>query len=119
MMKFLSRPAALAAMAMMPLAGQASFHTFIINEIYSNADGSIQFIELREAAGASGQNFLGGLQLTSSSGTSQKTYTFNKDLASFATGGKFVLIATQGFADTGIVTPDYIVPNNFLFQPSG
>ena len=118
MTKFVSR-IALAAAGLFSLAAHASFHTFVINEIYSNADGTIQFVELREASGAAGQNFLNGLQLTSSSGASQKTFTFGHDLSSFATGGKFVLIATQGFADLGIVTPDYIVPNNFFFQPSG
>jgi hypothetical protein len=39
---------------------QASFHTFAIDEIYSNADGSVQFIVLHEAQGADGQNLLAG-----------------------------------------------------------
>lgn len=46
------------AAGLFSMAAFANFHTFIINEIYSNADGTIQFIELREAQGATGQNFL-------------------------------------------------------------
>ena len=122
MLHFLSRSFRIAAGAVilvLALPALASFHTFRINEIYSNFDGTIQFIELKEASGASGQNFLRGLTLTSGSGANQKSFAFTNDLASFNTGGKSVLIATQGFAALGLVTPDYIVPNNFLAQPSG
>jgi hypothetical protein len=37
---------------------QASFHTWDINEIFSNADGSIQHIEMREAQGFGDQHKL-------------------------------------------------------------
>jgi hypothetical protein len=37
-----------------------SFHLFQINEFYSNASGSVQFIELLEGFGANGQRFLTG-----------------------------------------------------------
>lgn len=97
----------------------ASFHLFQINEIYSNADGTVQFIELSAGLGAAGQNFLAGNTLTSGSGANQKTFVFGANLPSSATGGKTVLIATQGFAALGLVTPDYIVPNGFLAQPAG
>ena len=97
----------------------ASFHTYQINEIYSNFDGTIQFIELKEVFGAGGQNFLRGLTLTSGSGASQKSFMFPNNLPSFNTAGTSVLIATQGFAALGLVTPDYVVPDGFLAQPSG
>lgn len=100
-------------------SAHASFHTFQINEIYSNFDGSIQFVELKEAFGASGQNFLNGLTLTSGSGSGSRTFTFPRDLPSFATGGKSVLIATQSFAAIGLVTPDYVIPDGFLSLASG
>lgn len=119
MTKVASRVAAAMVAGLFALSAHASFHTFVINEIYSNPDGTVQFIELREAAGAGGQNFFAGNQLTSSSGAGQKTFTFPSNLGSPATSGKSVLIATAGFAALGLVTPDYTVPNNFLFQPSG
>jgi hypothetical protein len=101
------------------LSAHASFHTFQINEIYSNADGSIQFVELREAQGAAGQNFFAGKMLTSGSGANRKTFVFPSNLPSSATAGKSVLIGTQGFAALGLVAPDYTVPDGFLSQPEG
>ena len=100
-------------------SAHASFHFFQINEIYSNADGTIQFIELREVAGAFGQSFFTGNTLTSGSGANQQSFVFNKDLPSSATGGKSVLIGTNSFAALGLVTPDYVVPDRFLSQPAG
>lgn len=111
--------AAAIAAGVVSMAAHASFHTFVINEIFSNADGTIQFVELREAAGASGQGFLAGIRLISSSGANQKTFTFPGALPSQSTAGTSVLIGTQGFADLHIVAPDYIVPNGFLFLNSG
>jgi hypothetical protein len=119
MKRTFARALALVAAGFCALTAHASFHTFVINEIYSNADGTVQFVELREAQGMSGQNFFAGIRLVSRSGTSTQTFTFPTNLPSFNTAGAFVLIATQGFADLGIVAPDYIVPNNFVFQPSG
>jgi Repeat of unknown function (DUF5648) len=97
----------------------ASFHTFRINEIYSNAEGTIQFVELKESAGASGQNFFSGNTLVSANGSSQQTFVFTRNLPSSATAGKSVLIGTQGFAALGLVAPDFIVADGFLFQPAG
>ena len=92
----------------------ASFHTFGIAEIFSNADGTVQYIELKEDGGFGGQNFLGGHTLTSTHAGVTKTFQFPGNLPSGATGGKHALIATQGFVALGLVTPDYVVPNGFL-----
>lgn len=95
-----------------------SFHLYQINELYSNADGSVQFIEL--AVGPSnGENFLAGHSITVSQGGTSHSFTFPTDLPSQLTANTKVLIATQGFADLGIVSPDYIIPANFLFTGGG
>jgi hypothetical protein len=104
---------------LMSSSGQASFHTFALNEFYSNADGSIQFIELREGFGVSGQQFLNGHMLTSTQGSTTHTFPFPSNLPSNNTANQSVLIATPGFAALGIVTPDYIVPAGFLFPGGG
>lgn len=96
----------------------ASFHTFQIDELYSSLDGSIQFIELHEAGGFNGQQFLAGHMLTSTQGATTRTYVFAANLPDGLTAGKRVLIATPGFAALGVVAPDYVVPAPFLF-PSG
>ena len=101
------------------LPAPASFHTFQLNEFYSNADGSIQFIELREAFGANSQNFLMSHSVTSTQGGTTHTYVFPGNLPNAATANKSVLIATPGFAALGIVTPDYLMPAGFLFVNGG
>ncbi len=90
----------------------ASFHLWRLNEIYSNASGSIQFIELTSAAG--GQEFLTGHSITTTQNGVTRSYTFPSDLPGDTTNKTF-LIATQGFAALNLVTPDYVVPDGFLF----
>jgi hypothetical protein len=95
---------------------QAAFHLWQINELYSNSDGTVQFVELTALAGD--QQFFARHDLTSSSGGNTKTFTFPSNLPGDTLGRK-MLIATQGFAALGIVTPDYTVPNNFFFRGGG
>jgi hypothetical protein len=98
----------------------ATFHLYKINELFSNADGSIQFIELAEGPDLDGQNLLGGNSISVSQvGATTHSFMFTKDLPSIITHNTSVLIATQGFADLGIVTPDFIVPAGFLFTNGG
>jgi IPTL-CTERM motif/Fibronectin type III domain len=94
----------------------ASFHLWEISEVYSNASGTIQFIEFQTTYG--GQQFLGAHTLTSSNGVVTNSFTFPSNLPGDTTNKKF-LVGTAGFAALGIVTPDYIVPNGFLFVPAG
>lgn len=111
MAKLLSRIAALIVLFAAASAAHAAFHLFRIQAIYTNADGSVQFVVLRECCSADGENFLGGVSLRSSSGG---TFVFPRNLPSGDTANKSVLIATQGFANLGLVAPDYIMPANFL-----
>lgn len=94
-----------------------AFHIFHISEVYSNADGTVQFIEF--AGDADTQHVWAGHSITSTNGVSTNTYNINTNLPSAATNGKAVLVATQGLANMGIVTPDYIIPNGFLFTTNG
>lgn len=94
-----------------------SFHLFHINEVFSNTAGTVQFIEF--VGDANIQNFWVGHSIISTNGIISNTYSFGTDLPSSATAGKTVLVATQGFEDLGIVAPDYIIPNGFLFTTNG
>ncbi len=110
-------------------AAWASFHFFQIEEIFSNADGTVQYVVLHEVAGMNGENFLGGHTFTSTSGGTTQTFTFPTDLPGGDQGpyGQMpsltafarVLIATQGFAQLGLATPDYVIPNGFLPLTNG
>ena len=104
-------------------AAYADFHKWEINELFSNADGSIQFIEMFSQA--DGQELLNTgpdvAQLSSTDGlTTHLMASFPNDLPSELTANKFFLIATPGFAGlTGAVTPDYTMPDGFLFIDGG
>jgi len=97
----------------------ATFHTFRIDEVYSNGDGSVQFVVLREGIGANGQQFLAGHALTAGDAGGTRTFTFPNDLPGSNTSRRHVLIATQGFVALGLVTPDYVIPNGFIPTVNG
>jgi len=101
------------ALAFAPGA-QAAFHLWQIEQVFSNADGSVQFVVLHESFGANGEQFLVPHTFKSTHDGVTNTLAFPNNLPSSATAGKRFLIATQGFAALGILMPDYTVPNRFL-----
>ncbi len=103
-----------AVLALAPPIAGASFDAWEIEEIYSNADGTVQYIVLHETHGINGANTLTGQALTSTHNGISKIYTFGFDLPSVQTANKRVLIATQAVAATGLVTPDYVMPDRFV-----
>jgi hypothetical protein len=105
-----------AMLAFMAGTAGATFHLWRMTEIYSNADGSVQFLEL--GVNSNGENLLSGHTLTSTSGGATRTFTFLTDVG-FDTQGRTLLIATQGFAALNLVTPDYVVPNQFFSAAGG
>ncbi len=105
----------LAAVLAFPAA--ATFHLWVFNELYSNADGSIQFVVVQSPADFEDQ--LAGRQLMSTDGTTTHTIVFPNNVPSSSTAGRSVLIATPGFAALGIITPDYTMPEGFLFTNGG
>lgn len=87
----------------------AVFHFYDFTEVYSNADGTIQFIEM--STEVNNQHLFDGHSITSN----ENTFVFMSDLPSSATAGTSFLLATSGFAALpGAVTPDFIIPDNFF-----
>jgi len=90
----------------------AGHHSWDLTEAYSNADGTVQFVELH--CPVDGEAGLGPFTLTSTT----HTLNFVTSLGSSSTANTWVLCATSGFdALPGGVTPDYVVPANFF--PTG
>ena len=105
------------AIATIASHAHASFHLWEIDQVFSDASGNAQYVRFTALAG--GQQSLSGHNIVSSlAGSPSQTYAFTTNLPGDSTGKKF-LVATQGFAVLNIVTPDYIVPNGFLFTPNG
>jgi len=103
--------------ALAALPASASFHLWTMTELYSNADGSVQFLEMR--ALTSSEQFFNGHTLTSTVNGVTKTFTATRDLPGDSAGHS-VLFATQGFAALpGGVQPDFILPNGFFSTTGG
>src|SRR5216684_1425012 len=62
--------------AVLACQAHATFHTWKISEIYSSADGSVQFIELHESQGFNGENLLTGHFVQCVSGTMTNPFIF-------------------------------------------
>jgi len=62
------------------IAAEAAPPTFKIDSLYSNLDGSIQFIRLTETEGRNGQHRFKGLKITSIHNGVTKEYTFLNDI---------------------------------------
>ena len=116
-MKSMSRIGMVAATGTLLLFGtgavaMAGSHTWDVWEIFSNADGTVQFIELRETNGTSGEIGLGSHQMKAH--PSETLFTITHNVASPTTNKSF-LLATAAFAALpGAPTPDDIIPANFI-----
>jgi hypothetical protein len=104
----------------------AALAAFQIQQLYSNADGSIQFVLLRETAGENGHHQLAGKTLTATREGRTNTYIFPNDLPHASTANHSVLVATQGYLSAPayapefrLVAPDYVVPDRFLPTDGG
>jgi serralysin len=101
-------------------SSNAQLAGWTIAEIYSSADGSVQFIELSTHPAAGG--LLGaGYQFNSQNSSATQSHSYATGVSQFSGGGfQYLLFATSGFTQLpGAITPDYIIPNNFLFSSSG
>jgi len=104
-------------------AARASFHVWAVTELYSSADGSVQFIKLTNNSTFITEYFLAGhvITCTGPPGTTN-TFTFPINLPAVSTLNKEFLIGTSNLATLpGGVTPDYVFTNRgpFLFLNIG
>ena len=104
-----------AAGFIVPLTANASFHFWKFDEVFSNAAGTQQYIEMSDSV--NGEQFLfsdGGVQIMSNS----HTYTVPHDLpfpgaVGHDTANQHLLFATTGFFPGGL-TPDFTLPAGFF-----
>ena len=96
---------------------QAAFHLWTIRELYSDASGSLQFIEL--FCPANGQTVLGGrsITVTPTGGGAANTFTLPSNVSSSL--NRAFLLGTAGIQGAGGAAPDAVIPANFLFSSGG
>src|SRR5947208_11924927 len=89
---------------------RASYHLWDVNEVYSSADGTVQFIELRALAG--GQQNLGSFSATirSTNSSGINVFTFPTNLPGDTTSKTCILGTSNLTSVPGGVVPCYIVP---------
>ena len=87
--------------------------TFKITEVFSNLDGSVQFIELTETAGLNGQHHFAGLVLTSTHNGVAKAFVFPRDLETDQTAHMKVVVAAAPDHGAGPVIFSALIGNNF------
>src|SRR3954454_6452542 len=110
--------AAIVAACAMPAS--AAFHLFRIDQVYSNSDGSIQYVVMRETTGTNNEDRWAGIALaTTNKAGVQKSMTFPANLPSTGTASRSVLIATPAFAALGIIAPNYTMPARFIPTEGG
>jgi serralysin len=93
----------------------AAFHLWTFSEFFSNADGSVQFIEM--VSSGPSENVAAGAQIRTTSGNN--VFSFPGNLSG-NTQSRRLLIATAGFASLpGAPTPDFTLPSTSFFNPAG
>ena len=104
---------------LLPAPAWAHYHLgWIVNEVYTDASGTNQFVELFNPSD-------NGQHVFNSNGTSGPAslfssvagneFVFPSDLPSSLTSGKYALIGTPGFANlAGAPSLDYTLPSNFF-----
>ena len=105
-----------AAFVLFAQPAAAKSHLWKFTEVFSNASGSVQFIEMFvfDPAGTA-ETQLKNFPLTSNS----HTFIFPNNLPAQNTFHTWILIATPAFAALpGAPVPDFIIPANF-FDPAG
>jgi hypothetical protein len=103
--------AALALIASTP--ARATFHLWEISEVFSNANGSVQFVEFETNSAL--QNFLVGQVLrTEQNNVTLQSFTFPSNLPLQSTQDRFFLVATPGFQAVAGIEPDFEIPVGFI-----
>jgi hypothetical protein len=98
----------------------AQLYGWSIDEIYSSADGSVQFIQLSTQPAPGG--LLGaGYHFSTMNSSGTVSHTYSTGVRQFSGGGyQYLLFASTGFTLLpDAITPDYTFSDGFLFTPAG
>jgi hypothetical protein len=94
---------------------QGAHHLWRLAQVFSNASGSAQFVQLN--CPAAGENNIGPFGITSNG----HSFSFATNLASgTSTANSWVLVATSNFGSLpGAIPPDYVLPVSSFFSTGG
>lgn len=104
-----ARPWILALCLALPSPAQARFHLWNVNEVFSNADGSVQFVEFVTTSGF--QDLLADHEAQFlQNGAVIANAPFLTDLFTTDTATHSLLMATPAFQAAAGIEPDYTMP---------
>ncbi len=97
---------------------EASHHGWRIVEAFSNADGSLQFVEMNLVA--SHHDSINNFKLVAGDATAgiDTIFSFPSNISSSLAGDR-MLIATASFQSTYGIIPDFVIPDGFLTITAG
>ncbi len=116
-MEFMLRNRALAAIAvaspaLFAASAHAGAHTWRVSELFSNASGTIQFVELKECCGGAFETFVAGYDVRSVA--TGNVVTIPANLVG-STANKHLLFGTAAFAALpGAPAVNYTIPAGFF-----
>jgi hypothetical protein len=119
---FVTYPLILYFAALLSPDARAAFHLWHVKEVFSNADGSVQFIELFDSF--AGERLIAGHSVIANSDGVIKTFSIPANLPTTpSTANTHFLLATPGFnLLPGGVTPNFTLPdpavNGPFFNPN-
>jgi hypothetical protein len=102
-----------------PRTTMADNHLIDINEVYTNADGTLQFVEM--IARANLQTNLAPTHIDAANGDSSSANLVFDFTTSFPALNinETILLATSGFQAAAGFAPDFIIPNGMIFLTNG
>ena len=101
-----------------PSSAQAASHLWRFSEFYSSPDRTIQFIEMQEIGGSSGEINIGNRWFHTDSYNVDMSDLLGSNLVGDTANKKF-LVGTQSYAALpNVPTPDYVIPDGAI-NPSG
>jgi serralysin len=100
-------------------SAHATFHEWKIDQVYSNASGSVQYIEFQQPSFiVDDERFLTEASLSDSA--LGHNYAFPTNLPSAPVANQHFLVATPGYAALpGVPAADYVLPSNDFFSTAG
>jgi hypothetical protein len=94
-------------------------HLWSIQEVYSNNTGSLQFIELVDNFGFNNATAGTTINVFNSDNSQEHSYPLPGADLQGNTLGHMLLFGTAGIHAAGGPTPDYTIPDGFLFTAGG
>jgi serralysin len=98
----------------------ASFHTWRISEVYSNAAGNVQFIEFQQPSSVPDDERFVNNQTITTSAAPIHSFTIVGNLPSAPLANSYFLVGTPDYAALASAPdPDYTLPAGSFFNISG